>query len=81
MIYSVSKELILSKIRTKEVACPRQICICVLREKMNMSYAEIGTFSSNRDHSSILEAYKKMNKMIESDGELNKFISNLIDNI
>lgn len=81
MTYSVSKELIVSKIRTKEVAFARQVCIYVLREKMNMSYAEIGTFFSNRDHSTILEAYKKIKKMIESDSDLNKFISNLINNI
>ncbi|MGL5591722.1 MAG: chromosomal replication initiator protein DnaA [Mycoplasmoidaceae bacterium] len=81
MTYSVSKELIVSKIRTKEVAFARQICIYVLREKMNMSYAEIGTFFSNRDHSTILEAYKKIKKMIETDSDLNKFINNLINNI
>lgn len=81
MTYSVSKELIVSKIRTKEVAFARQVCIYVLREKMNMSYAEIGTFFSNRDHSTILEAYKKIKKMIESDSDLNKFINNLINNI
>ncbi|MGL4616707.1 MAG: chromosomal replication initiator protein DnaA [Mycoplasmoidaceae bacterium] len=81
MNYSVSKELIVSKIRTKEVALARQICIYVLREKMNMSYAEIGTFFSNRDHSTILESYKKIKKIIESDSDLNKFINNLINNI
>ena len=81
MTYSVSKELIVSKISTKAVAFARQVCIYVLREKMNMSYAKIGTFFSNRDHSTILEAYKKIKKMIESDSDLNKFISNLINNI
>lgn len=81
MTYSVSKELIISKIRTKEVAFARQVCIYVLREKMNMSYAEIGTFFSNRDHSTILESYKKIKKNIESDNDLNKFIDNLIKNI
>ena len=81
MTYTVSKELMVSKIRTKDVAFARQVCIHVLREKMNMSYAEIGSFVSNRDHSTILAAYKTIKEMIESDSDLNKLISNLLHNI
>ncbi|MGL4647235.1 MAG: chromosomal replication initiator protein DnaA [Mycoplasmoidaceae bacterium] len=79
--YSINKNLVTSKKRKKDITFVRKICIYVLREKMDLSYAEIGTYFSNRDHSTVLEAYKSIKEQINQDEDLKKFIDSLIKNI
>lgn len=76
--YSIPKELVISKSRTKESSFVRKICIYILRNKLNMSYGEIGSFFSNRSHSTILESYKEFCIELENNNDLMNIINDIL---
>ncbi len=76
--YGISVEDVTSKSRSKPVNFVRNVCIYVLREKNQLSYTKIGSYFSNRDHSTVMDAYKKMEELIAKDEDLRTFIENLI---
>ena len=46
--------------RSAEIAFPRQIAMYLCREVANMSFPKIGQDFGNRDHSTVMHAYKKI---------------------
>ena len=49
-----------SATRTKAISLPRQIAIYLIRTQMQISFAEIGSHFGQRDHTSIMHAYRKI---------------------
>ena len=49
----------------------------ILRDKLDMSYVEIGKLFSNRDHTTIMSGVEKISKQLEKDESLRKYISDL----
>lgn len=81
LAYGINYKLVISKQRKKEIVFPRKVCMYVLREKLNMSYSEIGKYFSNRDHSTVIDSVNAISKLIENDNELKNFIENIIKRI
>lgn len=79
--YGVNDELIKSKIKTKNVIAPRNVCMYILRKKFNMTYAQIGHFFSGRDHSTVMSAIEKIEKILKTDNDLKNTIDNIYKNI
>lgn len=79
--YSISKEDVISKNRSKKISFIRNVCIYIIRKKNNISYSKIGSYFSNRDHSTILDSYNKIEDLINNDDILKNFIDNLIKNL
>ena len=50
----------------------------VLREKYNMGYKDIGSYFSNRDHTTVMSAVEKIQVLIEKDKELKKYIEDVL---
>ena len=46
-----------------------------------MPYEQIGKFFANRNHSTIIDSYNKINSMIEKDSNLKSFIEKIYKNI
>ncbi|MEI6806157.1 MAG: ORF6N domain-containing protein [Myxococcaceae bacterium] len=46
--------------RTKTISLPRQIAIYLIRTQMQISFAEIGSHFGQRDHTTIMHAYRKI---------------------
>lgn len=80
-LYFVDPEIIKSKDRTKQVTQIRQVCMYILRKKFNMNYAQIGSFFSGRDHSTVMESIEKIEKKVKSDVEFENFLTNLYKKI
>ena len=80
-IYQIDKIGIISKSRERKYKKSRDVCIYVIRKKLNIPYSEIGILFSNRSHSTILESYKKSEKMIEKSEEFKVFIEDIIKKI
>ena len=59
-----SKELAGEK-RSNDIAFPRQIAMYLCREVANMSFPQIGQDFGNRDHSTVMHAFKKIDKEIK----------------
>ena len=55
------KDLISSK-RSNDIAYPRQIAMYLCREIANLSFPKIGDEFGKRDHSTVMHAYKKIEK-------------------
>ena len=39
---------------------PREICMYLMRELLDITFSEIGTTFSNRDHSTVMKACKRV---------------------
>lgn len=65
--YKVKPELLSTKLRKKEVVHTRQMTMYIFREHLNLSYSFIGKQFGNRDHTTVMHAYTKMQKTLEKD--------------
>lgn len=73
-VFGVSREKILSRERTREVALPRQVIMYLLREEANVSLPQIGEVMGGRDHTTVIYACEKVADMIERDDQLRRQI-------
>lgn len=62
---------LLSKKRTRIIARPRQIAMCLARELTQLSLPEIGNAFGGRDHSTVLHACKTIENLRNTDSALN----------
>lgn len=73
-VFGISKEKLLSRERTREVALPRQVVMYLLREEANVSLPQIGEVLGGRDHTTVIYACEKVADMIERDDHLRRQI-------
>ena len=64
--YSVSKNDLLGKKRNKELVEPRQICIYLITELMNVPLMTIGQAMGGRDHTTVMHARDKIAELIQT---------------
>jgi chromosomal replication initiator protein len=69
---------ILSKSRSQSVTRPRQIAMSLSRELTSHSLAEIGDAFSGRDHSTVINACKKVESLRKSDAKTDEDYANLL---
>ena len=87
IIKAVSKEMlikeknILGKKRDMQTALARQICMFLSKKLINVSLASIGAQIGGRDHSTVIHAYKSIEKKMENDVELKQVISKIEEKI
>jgi chromosomal replication initiator protein len=62
---------LLSKKRTRAIARPRQIAMCLARELTQLSLPDIGNAFGGRDHSTVLHACKTIESLRNTDQALN----------
>jgi len=63
--------------RLKTVVLPRQIAMYLSRQLTSSSYPEIGDRFGGKDHSTIIHAIRKIEKLMEEDFQLSSTIENL----
>ncbi len=69
--YRVKVIDLLSKKRTRVVARPRQIAMCLARELTQLSLPEIGAAFGDRDHTTVMYACKTIESLRNLDSSLN----------
>lgn len=72
--YNIEERNLFQKTRKKEVVKPRQVAMYLLREDLNISYPFIGQKFGQRDHTTVIHAYKKISEVIKKDERLNQEI-------
>lgn len=80
--FEINKEDLLSKSRKKKVALPRQITMFIFKKELKMSYPEIGEYFQ-RDHTTALHAFKKIEKDIKNNQRTKEdieYLNNLLFN-
>jgi len=63
--FSIDKKELSGDKRSNDIAFPRQIAMYLCREVANMSFPQIGIDFGKRDHSTVMHAYKKIEKEIK----------------
>jgi len=63
--FNVNKDDLASDKRSNDITFPRQIAMYLCREIANLSFPKIGDEFGNRDHSTVMHAYKKIEKEIK----------------
>ena len=63
--FSIDKKDLSGDKRSNDIAFPRQIAMYLCREVANMSFPQIGLDFGKRDHSTVMHAYKKIDKEIK----------------
>lgn len=75
--FGVSKERMLSRDRSREVALPRQIAMYLMREVGNVSLPQIGEAIGGRDHTTVMYACDKIKDLIERDDRMRRQVLQL----
>ncbi len=79
--YRLSKDSLVSKKRSADVALPRQVAMYICREILeDPSFPKIGD-AFNRDHTTVMHNVGKIATDIENDSELAKVVKEIISNI
>ncbi len=65
--YDVRLADLQSKNRSQSIALPRQICMYLARKLTNHSLEEIGGHLGGRDHTTVMHAFSKIEKLIQAD--------------
>lgn len=78
--YHLPKGSLVTKKRSNDVAYPRHIAMYLAREVLSESYPHIGDVF-NRDHSTVMNAVKKVRANLSGDTELAEKLQELVNNI
>ncbi len=70
--FGVTRERMLGRDRSQEIALPRQVAMYLLREEANVSLPQIGEAMGGRDHTTVMYACEKVRDMIERDDHLRR---------
>ena len=73
--YDIKEKDILSESRKKEIVKPRQVVMYLLREELNTSFPAIGRKIGNKDHTTVMHAYKKISNNIKNDENLKEEVN------
>ncbi len=76
--YNISIKEIESKKRSKNITFPRHIAMYIIRELTELAYVDIGKEFGGRDHSTLINACKKVEKEINEKEGFKKVIDKLI---
>ena len=75
--FGLTREQLLGRDRSREVALPRQIAMYLMREVGNISLPQIGDAIGGRDHTTVMYACDKVRDMIERDDRLRRQVIQL----
>jgi len=79
--FNLDKKDMKSKRRTEAIAYPRQIAMYLARSMTEFSLPEIGDAFGGRDHTTVMYAYDKISKKINSDPFFSALINKIISKL
>lgn len=69
-VFNVTIDRLLSKDRSKDIALPRQVAMYIMRKDANFSLPQIGSELGGRDHTTVMYACEKVDRMLKKDDRL-----------
>lgn len=79
--FNISKVDLVGSRRSQPVVFPRQIAMYLTRELTDLSLPKIGECFGGRDHTTVIHAYKKIEKMIPLNREIYNTVQELTNKI
>ena len=75
--YNIKKEDLVGKKKNKEIVEPRQICMYLISEILELPLASIGSLFGGRDHTTVIHARDKVGSLIKTNYNLKTTINDL----
>ncbi len=75
--YSLTVDDLKSKTKTKKLATARQAAMYLCRKMLDINYNEIGKKFGNKDHSTVINAYNKIERLLDEDEDMKNTLINL----
>lgn len=69
------------KRRSRSIAFPRQVCMYLARDLTKHSLEEIGGYFGGRDHTTVLHAYRNIDKLCDTDESARAMVDSLVASI
>lgn len=63
--YNLTSQDLTSSKRSKDISDPRQLAMYLCRQELDLPYKQIGENFGNRDHSTVMHAYSKIERELE----------------
>lgn len=79
--YSITTTDLKSTSRIKSLSYPRQIAMFLCKKHLKSSFPEIGGMFGGKDHTTVLHACRKIEKLLECDKELQTDITSIEKNL
>ncbi len=79
--YGITIKEIKGKRRLKNLVLPRQVCMYLLRDIIEMGYQSIGDLLGGRDHTTILHGFGKIESSLNNNSSFSKEIEQIKTNI
>lgn len=79
--YNTEPDLLRGQGRTKDISLARQIAMYQIRRMTNLSLKEIGREFENRDHTTVLHAIERIEKMVKEQPETAEIVKDITANI
>jgi chromosomal replication initiator protein len=79
--YGIRQSQLKEKSNTKKIVEPRQVAMYLVKELTSASLPEIGRVFGGKHHTTVLHSIKKIDKLRQTDPELNRIIHALIDSL
>lgn len=79
--YSIDDAEIRGKRRTKSTANARHIAMFLIRNMTDLSFIDIGRLFGNRDHTTVMAAYEKIDGQAKTAGKISEDIRDISSNI
>ena len=76
--YKIKIADLLSKRRSRSVARPRQMAMCLSKELTNHSLPEIGDHFGGRDHTTVIHACRKIKELIVEESDFAEDFKNFM---
>ena len=75
--FGLSKERMLGRERSRQVALPRQIAMFLMREDAHISLPQIGEYLGGRDHTTVMYGCDKVADLLERDHRLRRQVMDI----
>ena len=75
--FKVSREDIVSKKKPKEIVEPRQLCIYLINDMLNIPLKAIGDLLGGRDHTTIMHARDKIGAQIKTNPHIRTLVNDI----
>ncbi len=79
--FGISKKLMKSRSRKKEILIPRQLVMYLAKEYLGLTLTKIGDYFGGKDHTTVINAVNKIQKRLSTDINLQKHLNSIKDRL
>ncbi len=79
--FNLQPQQLKQKSNTRQIAYPRQIAMYLMKDLTHASLPEIGRVFGGKHHTTVLHSVQKIERLRQTDSDLNRLIHNLIDSV